>query len=139
MTMHRTRPSLQPLGTRAALVDGSALDQVRALLGAARLDQLLGLFEAQLVEAPSAISVAVADCDFPAASAEALRLHRAAAGLGAPLVAAAALDLHGCLSATHPRPRQLVPALGRLSNDARRTSDAIRRARRRAATGRVHA
>ncbi|GAA4008981.1 hypothetical protein GCM10022280_02230 [Sphingomonas swuensis] len=96
-------------------LDGTTLDELRALLGPARLDGLLALLSAELEERPRAIRDALADRALDRAGAEAHSLKGAAANLGACVVAAAAEELEEAVRAAEDdRQTDLGPVLRRL-------------------------
>jgi PAS domain S-box-containing protein len=126
----RRRHSLlapQPPAPQATSPLGSTtLDELRAMLGAARLDQLLDLLAAELDQRPLAIRSALADRDFPAASAQAHSLKGAAANLGALPVSEAARELEDRIAAAaRGDPRLLAAALRHLAAEVSLAQQAI--------------
>ncbi|NJC04782.1 PAS domain S-box-containing protein [Sphingomonas kaistensis] len=127
-------PAASPVAPEKS--DGSALDrpvieELRAMLGGARLDQLLRLLSDELDQRPRAIRAALADRAFDAAAAEAHSLKGAAANLGACRVAAAARELERCIAAAAAgEGRLLAPALRHLSVEVGRAQQALAELRR---------
>ena len=106
--------------------DSAIFDEMRDMLGGARLDQLLGLLAAELDQRPRALRLALADRDFAAAAAEARSLMGAAANLGAACVSdAARLVEQAIAAAASGDPRQLAPALASLAADLRAAQQAL--------------
>jgi CheY-like chemotaxis protein len=121
-------------------LDSTTLDELRAMLGAARLDQLLDLLATELDQRPLAIRSALADRDFAAASAQAHSLKGAAANLGALPVSVAARELEDCIAAAAAGdPRLLAATLRHLAAEVSLAQQAIALLRRTALADAVHA
>jgi PAS domain S-box-containing protein len=126
-------PPISPL-------DPTTLDELRAMLGAARLDQLLDLLAAELDQRPLAIRSALADRDFAAALAQAHSLKGAAGNLGALPVSEAARALEDCISAAADGdPRLLAAALRHLAAEVSLAQQAIALLRHTAIADAIHA
>lgn len=107
-------------------LDHAVLEELRAMLGGARLDQLLLLLRDELTERPGAIRAALADRAFDAAAAEAHTLKGAAANLGALRVSAAASNLEHCIAAAAGgESRLLAPALRLLTAEIELAQQAL--------------
>lgn len=119
-----TMPPLLPL-------DQDVLEEVRSLLGPARLDDLLDLLAAELQLRTAAIREALADRDPDRAAAEAHSLKGASSNLGARLVADAASNFEQAIRAANPAHHtDLGPALKSLSVAVERTEVALAAVRR---------
>ncbi|WP_344708707.1 ATP-binding protein [Sphingomonas humi] len=127
----RSPPSSPPPAPPESPLNTNILDEIRSMLGAARLDQLLDLLASEIDDRPRAIRKALADRDFAAAAAEAHSLKGAAANLGADGVSKAAKDLEASIAAAaQGDPRLVAPALRQLAvrvADAREAITLLRR------------
>ncbi|GLR46695.1 ATP-binding protein [Sphingomonas astaxanthinifaciens] len=107
-------------------LDGRALEEMRTLLGDARLDELLSLLAGELEQRPRMVREALADRDFERAAAEAHSLKGAAANLGAGQVAEAARLLEIAIAAAASgEARGVTPALRRLAGAVSKTQQAL--------------
>lgn len=135
------RPAQAPAPQPATSpLDSATLEELRAMLGPVRLDQLLVLLGAELDQRPSAIRAAIADRDLAAAAAEAHSLKGAAANLGALLVSDAAREIEACLTSTPSAdPRRLTAALRHLGVEVAAAQQALTVLRHQTLTQLVHA
>ena len=109
-----------------ASLDGRTIEEMRTLLGAARLDELLSLLTGELEQRPRMVREALADRAFERAAAEAHSLKGAAANLGASQVAEAARLLEIAIAAAASgEARGVAPALRRLAGAVSDTQQAL--------------
>jgi len=112
-------------------LDAATLDDLRSMMGAARLDQLLCLLDEELDQRPRAVRAALADRDFAAAAAEAHNLAGGAGNLGALRVSEAARGLEQCIAAAATGDCSLLaPALRNLAAKAIEARQAVAHCRR---------
>jgi HPt (histidine-containing phosphotransfer) domain-containing protein len=130
---HTDRPADQRLPASSEAFDPARLEEMRAILGQGRLDELLDLLAAELEARPRLLRGALADHDLALAAAEAHGLKGVAANFGATSVAAAARSLEQAISASSPGDRAATsPALLALTDaasDARNALAARQRSR----------
>ena len=110
------------------------------MLGPVRLDQLLALLGSEFDERARAIRAAIADRDFPAATAEAHSLKGAAANLGALRVSGAAREIEICLADDNAAgSRRLAAAVSHLGTEIAAAQQALATLRHQTFDRLVHA
>ena len=123
----RIAPRLQSPTADQAMLDPAVLGEIRAMLGGARLDELLDLLAAELDSRPRAIREALADHALDRAAAETHSLKGAAANLGAAGVAGAARTLEQAIAAASGSGQRagIAPALRVLGQAVSDTQHAL--------------